>query len=210
MTKKLERYEAHGIENMILTIRGQKVILDMDLAHIYGVPTKRLNEQVRRNSDRFPSDFAFILTDQEVANLRSQFATSSLKINRSQFANASHGGRRYRPYVFTEHGAIMAANILRSKQAIQMSVFVVRAFVRMREILIGQKELDSKLAELEKELTARLDVHETAINEMFRQIKRLLNPASQPEPPKKRVGFLVKEPRVSYKSSKQSKTEKQR
>ncbi len=104
----------------------------------------------------------------------------------------------------------MAANILRSKQAIQMSVFVVRAFVHMREIFIGQKDLARRLAELEKELTKRLDVHETAINEMFRQIKRLLNPPSEPGPPKRRIGFLVEEPKVTYKSSKRSNVEKRR
>ena len=193
MTEKTERYEAQAIEHMIMTVRGQKVILDADLARIYGVPTKRLNEQVRRNTDRFPPDFAFVLTDQEVTNLRSQFATGS------------HGGRRYRPYVFTEHGAIMAANVLRSKRAIQMSVFVVRAFIRMRQMLVEQRGLASKLTELEKELTARLDIHEAAINEMLRQIKRLLSPPPEPEPPKKRIGFLVEEPRVPYKSSKRSK-----
>ncbi len=129
------------IERMIMTVRSQRVILDADLASLYGIPTKRLNEQVRRNMDRFPPDFAFILTNEEVTNLRSQIATSSWQVNRSQFTTASHGGRRYRPYVFTEHGAIMAANILRSKRAIQMSVFVVRAFIRMRQILIEQRSL---------------------------------------------------------------------
>jgi len=209
VTKKLERYEAHGIETVILTVRGQKVILDADLARIYGVPTKRLNEQVRRNVDRFPLDFAFVLTDQEVANLKSQFATSSLELNRSQFAAGSnHGGRRKLPTAFTEHGAIMAANVLRSKQAIQMSVFVVRAFVRMRQILIGQKDLARKLAELEKELTARLDVHETAINEILGQIRRLLSSPPESEPPKKRIGFLVEEPHVPYKTSKGFKKQK--
>jgi hypothetical protein len=198
VTRKLERYEAHGIENMILTVRGQKVILDRDLARIYGVPTKRLNEQVRRNADRFPPDFAFVLTDQEVTNLRSQIATSSFEAIRSQSATASHGGRRYRPYVFTEHGVIMAANILRSRRAIQMSVFVVRAFIRMRQMLIEQRGLARKLAELEKELTSRLDIHETAINEIFVQIKRLLSPAPEPEPRKKRIGFMVEETKVRY------------
>ena len=102
----------------------------------------------------------------------------------------------------------MAANVLRSRRAIQMSVFVVRAFIRMRQILITQKDLARKLEELEKELTARLDVHETAINEMFRQIKRLLSAPSEPEPPKRRIGFLVEEPRVPYRSSKRSRVDK--
>ena len=142
--------------------------------------------------------------------MKSQIATSSLGLNRSQFATGStHGGRRKLPMVFTEHGAIMAANVLRSKRAIQMSVFVVRAFIRMRQMLIEQRSLARKLAELEKELTARLDVHETAINEMFRQIKRLLSPPSEPEPPKKRIGFLVEEPHVPYGTPKGSKKGKE-
>jgi hypothetical protein len=135
---------------------------------------------------------------EEFENLRSQIVTSRHGPNRSPFVTGSHGGRRYLPYVFTEHGAVMAANILRSGRAIQMSVFVVRAFIRMRQMLIEQQGLARKLAELEKELTARLDVHETAINEMLRQIKRLLSPPSEPEKPKKRIGFLVEEAKVPY------------
>jgi len=201
MTEELEKYVTQPIEQMIMTIHGQRVILDADLARIYGVPTRRLNEQVRRNADRFPPDFAFVLTGQEVANLKSQFATSSYGRNRSQFATGStHGGRRKLPIVFTEHGVIMAANLLRSKRAIQMSVFVVRAFIRMRQMLISQRDLARKLAELEKELTARLDVHEAAINEMFQQIRRLLSPPPEPEKPKRRIGFLVEEPEVTYRS----------
>ncbi len=172
---------------------------------------RRLNEQVRRNADRFPPDFAFVLTEQEVANLKSQFATSSEGLNRSQLATGStHGGRRKLPMAFTEHGAIMAANVLRSKQAVQMSVFVVRAFIRMRQMLIEQRGLARKLAELEEELTARLDIHETAISEMLGQIKRLLSSPPEPEPPKRRIGFLVEEPHVPYRSSKGSKKERKR
>ena len=213
MTEKLQRYEAHGIESIILTVQGQKVILDADLARLYGVSTKRLNEQIRRNPERFPPDFAFVLTDQEVTNLKSQIATSSFGLNRSSPLIAStHGGRRTLPMAFTEHGAIMAANVLRSKQAIQMSVFVVRAFVRMRQMLVAQQGLARKLAELERKLAARLDVHETAITEVLQQIMRLLNPPSRPEPkpPKKRIGFMVKERHVPYKSQKRSKKEKRR
>jgi hypothetical protein len=209
MTEKSERYEIHPIEQLIMSFRGKRVILDADLARIYGVPTRRLNEQVRRNADRFPPDFAFILTEQEVANLKSQFATSSGGPDRSEFVTGpTHGGRRKLPTVFTEHVAIMAANVLRSKRAIQMSVFVVRAFIRMRQMLIEQRDLARKLVELEKELTASLDVHETAINEMFLQIKRLLNPPPEPEHPKKRIGFLVEEPRGPYGSPKSSKQQK--
>ena len=201
MKQELKRYETRPIEQMIITVRGQRVILDSDLARIYGVPTRRLNEQVRRNADRFPRDFAFALTIQEVANLKSQIATSSSGLNRSQFATGTtHGGRRKIPMVFTEHGVIMAANVLRSKRAIQMSVFVVRAFIRMRQMLIEQRDFAHKLAELEKELTARLDIHETAINEILGQIKRLLSPPPEASPPKRKIGFLVEEPHVPYES----------
>ena len=209
MTEKLERYDSQEIEPMILTIRGQKVILDTELARIYGVTTKVFNQAVKRNKRKFPADFMFQLTVEEYEDLRSQIVTSSRASNWSQFVTGFHGGRRYLPYAFTEHGAVMAANILRSERAIQMSVFVVRAFIRMRQMLIAQKDFARKLAELEKKLTARLDVHETAITEVLRQIMRLLSPPPEPEPeaedPKKRIGFLVEEPHVPYRSARQSK-----
>src|ERR1700736_328073 len=113
------------VESRILILRGHKVILDSDLAELYGVPVKRLNEQVKRNVERFPADFMFQLSAREHDHLRSQFATSK----------QARGGRRYPPYAFTEHGAIMAATVLNSKRAVEMSVFVVRAFVRLRELL---------------------------------------------------------------------------
>src|ERR1700747_3636589 len=118
------------IEQRIYTIRGLRVILDSDLAALYGVPTKRLNEQYRRNRKRFSEDFAFQLTVEEANSLRSQIATS-----------ISHGGRRYRPYAFTEYGALMAANILNTPRAVQMSVFVIRAFIKIREALRSTPEL---------------------------------------------------------------------
>jgi len=177
-------------------------MLDADLAGLYGTTTKRLNEQVKRNLRRFPEDFMFQLTTKEWADLTSQIAMSNAQSNRSQIATGSqrHRDPRFTPYAFTEHGALMAANILRSERAIQMSVFVVRAFIRMRQMIIQQQGLARKLAELEKKLTARLDVHETAITEVLRQIKRLLSSPSEsePEPPKKRIGFLVEEPHVPY------------
>jgi ORF6N domain len=167
------------IEQRIYTIRGVRVILDSDLAALYLVPTKRLNEQYRRNRKRFPEDFAFQLTAEEANSLRSQIATSS-----------SHGGRRYRPYAFTEYGALMAANILNSPRAVQMSIFVVRAFAKMREALRGTPELAKKLAALEKKLTARLDVHEAAIVQVLQEIMQILNPPPlPPEPPRRRIGF---------------------
>ena len=183
-TSKVSK-ESVVIESLIHIVRGQKVILDADLARIYGVTTKRLNEQVKRNLKRFPSDFMFRLTKPEiedVLHLRSQFATS----------NNRRGGLRYYPYAFTEHGAIMAANVLNSPSAVQMSVFVVRAFMRMRTVLSGHKELMSELLVLEKKLTERLDVHEVAIVDILRRMMELLDPpAQEPVPPKPKIGFHV-------------------
>jgi hypothetical protein len=142
----------------------------------------------------------FQLTGDEAACLTSQIAMSKSR----------RGGRRTLPYAFTEHGTVMAANILRSPKAIQMSVFVVRAFIRMRQMLVEQRGLARKLAELEKELTARLDLHESAITEMMRQIRQLLSPPPEPEPPKRRIGFVVEEPRVPYESFKGSKKVRRR
>ncbi len=160
------------IESRILLIRGHKVILDSDLAELYGVTTKRLNEQLKRNKERFPSDFVFQLTAEEAESLRSQFATSK----------PGRGGRRYRPYAFTEHGAIMAASVLNSHRAIEVSVYVVRAFVKLREVLRTHKELGQKLAELEK----RMEGHDEEIMALFEAIRQLMEP---PEKPSKRIGF---------------------
>ena len=169
------------IGSVIRTIRGQKVILDSDLARIFGVPTYRFNEAVKRNRGRFPDDFLFQLTREEQSNLISQIAISS-----------SHGGRRKLPYAFTENGAIMAANVLNSPEAVRMSVFVVRAFVKMRDLLGGTKELARQLADLEKKLTARLDVHESVIVDVLRRVMEILDPPPlPPEPPKRRIGFHV-------------------
>jgi len=132
----------HDITRAILILRGRRVILDRDLAAIYGLTTGRLNEQVRRNRERFPEDFMFQLTASELENLRSQFAISSW------------GGRRYRPFAFTEHGAIQAANVLNSRRAIAMGVYVVRAFVQLREIFASNKDLAGKLVALERSLLA--------------------------------------------------------
>jgi hypothetical protein len=207
MTEEMEKYEVKAIEPLILTIRGQRVILDEDLARIYGVTTKVFNQAVKRNKRKFPTDFMFQLTVEEYEDLRSQIVTSSQTSNRSQFVTGFHGGRRYLPYTFTEHGAVMAANILRSERAIQMSVFVVRAFIKMRTMLVSQKDLARKLADLDKKLTERLDIHERAIGDIIQQIMLLLSPplSVEPEPPKKKIGFLVEDRRASYKSLKQSK-----
>ncbi|MGA2180865.1 MAG: ORF6N domain-containing protein [Verrucomicrobiota bacterium] len=169
------------IGSLICTIRGQKVILDSDLARIFGVPTFRFNEAVKRNRDRFPDDFLFQLTREEQSNLISQIAISS-----------SHGGRRKLSYAFTENGAIMAANVLNSPEAVWMSVFVVRAFVQMRDLLGGTKELARQLADLGKKLTARLDVHESVIVDVLRRVMEILDPPPlPPEPPRRRIGFHV-------------------
>ena len=157
-------------------------MLDADLAELYGVSTKRFNEQVRRNSERFPRDFMFQLTVQEVTNLRSQIATSSLPGDHSNW-----GGRRYLPHVFTEHGAIMAATILNTSLATEVSVFVVRAFVRLREMVAANKELSKKLDELER----RVSHHDEAITSIVKAIRELATP---PEPkPKRRIGFVSDE-----------------
>ena len=198
MKREVVDYTMDDITTLIVTVRGKRVILDRDLATLYGVPTFRFNEAVKRNRNRFPEDFMFQLTGDEAACLTSQIAMSKSR----------RGGRRTLPYAFTEHGTVMAANILRSPKAIQMSVFVVRAFIGMRQMLIEQRGLARKLAELEKELTARLDLHESAITEMMRQIRQLLSPPPEPEPPKRRIGFLVEEPHVSYRSSKGFKKQK--
>ena len=178
-------------EPRIITVRGVKVILDSELAKIYDVPTKRLNEQVKRNRDRFPEDFMFQLTKEESevwGSLRSQFAT----LKRGQHS-------KYLPYAFTEHGAIMAATVLNSPKAIEMSVFVVRAFIKMRETLANNKILALKLAELESKLTGRLNVHERAIVHVLGEVRRLMAAVDQsPDPPKRKIGFKVEEKKAVY------------
>jgi hypothetical protein len=183
------------IDGMIRTIRGTRVMLDRDLAKIYGVPTKAFNQAVKRNRQRFPEDFMFRLTQEEAKALRasrSQTVTSSRPTDplRSQFVTSNQrGGPRYLPSAFTEYGALMAANILNSARAVQMSIFVVRAFAKMREALRGTPELARKLATLEKRLTDRLDVHEAAIVQVLREVMQILNPPPEPEPPRRRIGF---------------------
>ncbi len=174
MADKKVLVTTESIELKILLIRGQKVMLDADLAELYGVETRRLNEQVSRNIERFPVDFMFQLTTEEFTSLRSQFAT--LKTGRGQH-------RKYMPYAFTEHGALMLGNVLKSAQAVEMSLMVVRAFVRMRELVAGNKELAQKLNQLERKVGA----HDKAIAEIINAIRQLMAPS---EPNKKRpIGF---------------------
>ena len=166
---------AERIERAILLIRGHKVMLDSDLAALFGVETKAFNRAVKRNRDRFPEDFMFQLTEAEHLRLRRQFGASK----------AGRGGRRYLPFAFTEHGVVMAANVLNSKRAIGASVAVVRAFVRLREILSTHKELARKLAELERKYDSQFAV-------VFKAIRRLMAPPVQR--PKGRIGFRKTQP----------------
>ena len=183
-----------SLEPLILVIRNQRVILDADLARLYGVSTKRFNEAFKRNQQRFPDDFAFQLTIAEFNNLRSQLATSSLQHiestevlpKRSQIVTTSHGGRRFRPWAFTEHGAVMAANILHSERAIRMSVFVVRAFVRLREHIAANQTILKRLAEIDKTLLE----HDTDLFDLYEKLQPLLQPL--PDSPKRRIGFQSK------------------
>jgi hypothetical protein len=189
------------IETLILNIRNQKVILDADLAELYGVPTYRFNEAFKRNRERFPDDFAFQLTAKEFAGLRSQMtAANSSQIamspsqvvesegsvpNWSQFVTSSqkHRGAAYRPWAFTEHGAIMAATVLNSPEAVAMSVFVVRAFMQMREQLAANAAILKRLAEIDKTLLE----HNSALRVIWTKLQPLLAPP--PEPPRHRIGF---------------------
>jgi hypothetical protein len=162
------------VESRILIVRRQRVILDSDLAELYGVTVKRLNQQVNRNQERFPADFMFQLTSTEDKALRLQIATSK----------KGRGGRRYLPYAFSEHGAIMAATVLNSARAVEMSVFVVRAFVRMREMLAKNRQLAAKINELDR----RLETHDTTIQDIIEAIKELMVPEG---PSKRKIGFQL-------------------
>ena len=176
-----------AIKQLIVLMRGQKVLRDADLAALYGVPTKRFNEQVKRNLDRFPADFMFQVTDEEFAALRSQFAT--LKAGRGQHS-------KYLPYVFTEHGAIMASMILNSPRATEVSVYVVRAFVQLRELSASNKELALRLDQLENKtemMSLKTDTFEhntrVQLKQIFDAIRELMAP---PAPPVKRpIGFIT-------------------
>jgi len=176
MLKSRSLIPIERIENRIFLIRGQKVMLDADLAELYGVTTKRLNEQVKRNRARFPEDFMFQLTASETELLRSQIATSK----------KGRGGRRYAPFAFTEHGAIMLAGVLNTQRAIEVSVFVVRAFNRLREMLATHKEVAYKLAELERKLVT----HDEAIRSLMDAIRQLMTPPIKKRRP---IGFRMEE-----------------
>jgi hypothetical protein len=165
---------AKRVESRILEVRGFRVILDSDLAELYGVEVRGLNQQVKRNASRFPEDFVLQLTADEVAGLRSQIVISK----------PGRGGRRYQPYAFTEHGAIMAASVLNSEQAVEMSIFVVRAFVRMREALTANQEILAKLDELEN----RVESHDANIQGLIDAIRELMEPLPATG---RRIGFSL-------------------
>lgn len=175
------------VSGRIHLVRGQRVMLDADLAELYGVATKVFNQAIKRNIERFPADFMFQLTAEEHDSLRSQIVTSNaIDPLRSQTVTlkTGRGGRRYLPYVFTEHGAIMAASVLNSPQAVEMSVFVVRAFVQLRELLASSRELADRLDDLER----KLSTHDQAIAGLIDAIRRL---TSVPAKPNRPIGFTA-------------------
>ena len=185
-----------AITQRIVVLREQKVLLDADLAALYGVQTRRLNEQVRRNRARFPEDFIFELTAEEFANLKSQFATSSW------------GGRRKLPMAFTEHGAIMAATVLNTPRAVEVSVYVVRAFVRLRELVGSHRELAKRLDDLEQKTEALAMSHDTfsrntrnQLKQVFDALRELMTP---PDPPKRPIGFINPEDKCKKTSGKRA------
>ena len=181
------------LETLILTLRQRKVILDADLAALYGVPTKVFNQAVRRNRDRFPEDFCFQLTAREWAGLRSQIAASRSHSaqtedlapiwSQSVTSSKSHRGAAYRPYAFTEHGAIMAATVLNSPEAVTMSLYVVRAFIQMREQIAANAEVLKRLAEIDQTLLK----HDKSLQIIWRELQPLLQPP--PAPSKRQIGF---------------------
>ena len=171
----------------IVALRGRRVILAADLARLYGVPTKRLNEQVRRNREKFPADFMFQLTQAEY---------DALQNSRSQIATLKRGSNlKYRPYAFTEHGALMAANVLHSARAVTMSVFIVRAFVQQRELLAANGAILKRLAEVDKTLLE----HDAVLRDLYHKLLPLLKPP--PDPPRPKIGFRESSPRYGVRSS---------
>lgn len=174
---------AEVIAERIFIVRGQKVILDADLAALYEVPTKQFNQAVKRNLAKFPADFMFALTAAEWEALRSQFVTLNATAGRGQH-------RKYLPYVFTEHGAIMAATLLNSPRAVEVSVYVVRAFVQLREFLASNKDLARQLRALEQRIEKKLTNHDQAIADVVATLKQLMSPANTT---KRRIGFVIDE-----------------
>lgn len=183
------------VTHRVKVLRGQRVIVDADLAALYGVETKRFNEAVKRNAEKFPADFMFQLTPEEFAALRSQIATS----NESSTPTApGRGGRRYAPQVFTEHGALMAATVLNSPRAVEVSVYVVRAFVQLRDMANTHQGLAKRLDALEEKTEALAMSHDTfsrntrnQLRQIFEALRELAAPAEPPPPPKRPIGFIT-------------------
>lgn len=176
----LELIAAPAIEKRILVVRDRQVILDEDLADLYGVETRRLIEQVKRNRDRFPEDFMFQLNKEEAAILRSQIAIS----------NSGSGGRRYAPYVFAEQGVAMLSGVLKSKKAVAVNIAIMRAFVELRRAAAGYAALEKRLDQLERDTSSRLGQHDERLDEIFKTLRQLISPPSRPKHP---VGFRVPE-----------------
>ena len=174
----LELQSLEQISSRVLSIRGQKVLIDADLAALYGVETKRLNEQVKRNFERFPQDFMFQLTASEKAEVVANCDhLSKLKFSKTL------------PFVFTEHGAIQAANVLSSKEAIEMGVYIVRAIVRLRELVLSHQDLTLKLNELEQHVEQKFQSHDQAITGLINMVRELMNPSSPSN--KQAIGFVT-------------------
>jgi ORF6N domain len=190
-----------SIYEVIHFVRGRQVLLDQDLAELYGVETRRLNEQVKRNEDRFPDDFMFQLTEKEWDNLMSQIVTSSV-----------HGGRRKLPYAFTQEGVAMLSSVLNSDRAIQVNIEIMRIFVRFRRLLANQEELASKLKELETHFEGRLAKQDNNLRMLFEAIRRVSDEIHQPSPPatkkKRQIGFHTEEDENKTKASTKSKASK--
>jgi len=176
----LELVPAPAIQKRILVVRDRQVMLDEDLADLYGVETRRLVEQVKRNIDRFPADFMFQLSREEAAALRSQTATSE----------AGRGGRRYAPYVFTEQGVAMLSGVLRSKRAVAVNIAIMRAFVELRQAATSYAAIEKRLEELERETTTKLGQHDQQLGEIFQALRQLISP---PPRPSRQVGFRLPE-----------------
>lgn len=174
MPSELQSIEAIALR--VLSIRGQRVLIDADLAALYGVETKRLNEQVKRNIERFPKDFMFQLT----ANEKAEVVANCDHLSKLKFSKAL-------PFVFMEHGAIQAANVLSSKEAIEMGVYIVRAFVRLRELVLSHQDLTQKLNELEQHVEQKFDSHDQAITGLINMVRELMNPTT---PANRPIGFV--------------------
>jgi ORF6N domain len=187
MVGNAQGLSADAIAPRIASVRGQRVIVDADLAALYGVQTKRFNEAVKRNLARFPADFMFTLSAEEFAALRSQFATSNSDAG-------GRGGRRYAPRVFTEHGALMAATILNSARAVEVSIYVVRAFVRLRKLAAVHGDLAKRLDQLEAKTESLALSHDTTraqLKQVFDALRALMAPPDPPDPPKRPIGFVT-------------------